>query len=188
MLRWSKRRLRSFDFAQDASPKRLSAEWPPVSRADAGPDLAARRKWRANHEEKKLLQNGILERFRRAQADDGLRLDLDRFTGLGVTAHASLAVRLDDAAESRNHEFARTTLGFFHRELEELFEKCGCGFLGCADLFGDVCNDLGLAQRLSCHLRFLSSSDFQIGVENNFSKPAAGSPPLKHEKPGRIGL
>src|ERR1700761_5979477 len=109
-------------------------------RADAGPDLAARRKWRANHEEKKrkLLQNGILERFRRAQADDGLRLDLDRFTGLGVAAHASLAVRLDDAAESRNDELARAALGFFHGELEELFEEESCGLLGSAGFFGEV--------------------------------------------------
>lgn len=107
-------------------------------RIPTGPDLAARLRRRANHEEKKLLQNGILERFRRAQADDGLRLDLDRFTGLGVAAHASLAVRLDDAAESRNHEFARATLGFFYGELEELFEEESCGLLGCAGFFGEV--------------------------------------------------
>jgi hypothetical protein len=137
-------------------------------RADAGPDLAARRNRRANHEEKKLLQNGILERFRRAQADDGLRLDLDRFTGLGVAAHAGFAMRLDDAAESRNHEFTRAALGFFHGELEELFEEESCGFLGKAGFFGEVRNDLGLAQRLGCHLLFLSSSDFQIGVERIF--------------------
>src|ERR1700761_5379185 len=105
-----------------------------------GPNLAARRTWRADHEEKKrkLLQNGILERFRRAQADDGLRLDLDRFTGLGVAAHARLAVRFNDAADARNHEFARATLGFFYGELEELFEEESCGLLGSAGFFGEV--------------------------------------------------
>src|SRR5277367_5842712 len=88
---------------------------PPNTRAVAGPVLAARGM--------NLLENGILERFRWAQADDGLRLDLDRFTGLRIAAHASLAVRLDDAAESRNDELASATLGFFHGELEKLFEE-----------------------------------------------------------------
>jgi hypothetical protein len=100
--------------------------------------LAARRIWRADHEEKKLLENGILERFRWAQTDDGLRLDLDRFTGLRIAAHASLAMRLDDAAESRNDEFTRAALGFFHGELEKLFKEESCGFLGSAGFFGEV--------------------------------------------------
>src|ERR1700720_3307647 len=68
-----------------------------------------------------------------------------------------LAVRLHDAADSRDYEFTRSTLGFLHRELEELVKK-GCrGFLRRAEFLGDVRNDLGFAQRLGCHLVFLSS-------------------------------
>jgi hypothetical protein len=139
-------------------------------------DLTAPRAGAVKSENPKLLENGILERFRRAQADDGLRLDLDRFTGLGVAAHASFAVRLDDAADARNHEFARATLGFLDRELEKLFKKGSCGFLGCAGFFGDVCNDLGLAQRLGCHLLFLSSSVFQSASKLGFETSRGFSP------------
>src|ERR1700722_1737393 len=104
-----------------------------------------------------LLQDRILERLGRAQADHGLRLDFDRLTCLRIATHARLAVRLDDAADSRNHEFARATLGFLHRELEKLVKEERCGFLRRAGFLGDMRNDLRLAQRLGCHLVFLSS-------------------------------
>ena len=95
---------------------------PPNTRAVAGPVLATRGM--------NLLENGILERFRWAQADDGLRLDLDRFAGLRVAAHASLAVRLDDAAESRNDELPALPLASFTASLKSSSKKRAAVFLG----------------------------------------------------------
>src|SRR5207253_5863563 len=92
-----------------------------------------------------------LKRLRRTQANHGLRLDLDRLAGLGVAAHARLAVRLYNAADPRDHEFARPALGFFHGELEQLFKELSGGFLRCADFLGDVSHNLGLAEWLGCH-------------------------------------
>ncbi len=52
--------------------------------------------------------------FCHAELHNGLRLDLNRFAGLRVAAHASLAVRLHQAAESGHDEYA-ILLGFFDR-------------------------------------------------------------------------
>src|SRR5579863_10720336 len=104
-----------------------------------------------------LLQYGVLERLRRAQANYGLGLDLDGFARLRVTAHARLAVRFHGAADVRNNELARTALAFLNREFKELFEKERRGFLGCGALLGDVRHDLALAHWLGCHLVCLSS-------------------------------
>src|SRR6267154_5240441 len=54
-------------------------------------------------------------------------------------------------------ELTSGALGFFHRELVQLFEKESRLLLCCAEFFGDVRNDLGLAEWLSCHLVCLSS-------------------------------
>src|ERR1041384_3543743 len=110
--------------------------------------------------EPRLLQNRVLESLRRAQAHHGLGLDLDRFAGLRIAAHAGLAVRFHNAADPWNDEFARGTLGFFHRKLVQLFKKESRLLLGCAEFFGDMRNDLGLAEWLSCHLVCLSSYRF----------------------------
>src|SRR5450432_783887 len=136
-LRWTKKGRRFWETAA-ANFRALSS----------GPDP---------RDARNLLEDRILERLGGAQADYGLGLDLDRFTGLRIATHARLAVRLDDAANSRDHKFTSSTLGFFHRELEELFKEQRGGFLGCAGFLGHMRNDLGLAQRLGCHLVFLSS-------------------------------
>jgi hypothetical protein len=107
--------------------------------------------------EKKLLQNGVFQHLSGAEADDGLGLNLDLFAGLGVAAHARLAMSLHDATNSRNDKFARAALGFLHSELVELVEELSGGLFGRADLFGDVRNDLCLAEWLSCHFVCLSS-------------------------------
>ena len=46
-----------------------------------------------------LLQYGVFECLRRAQANHGLGLDLDGFARLRVAAHARLAVRFHGAAD-----------------------------------------------------------------------------------------
>src|SRR5439155_13746828 len=115
---------------------------------------------------RKLLQNRVFQSLCRAQAHDCLGLDLDRFAGLGIAAHARLAVRLHNAADSRNDELARGTLGFFHRKLVQLFKKERRLLLRCAELLGDMRNDLGLAEWLSCHLVCLSSCRF-LSVPRN---------------------
>jgi hypothetical protein len=106
---------------------------------------------------RKLLQDRILKSLGRPQTNHGLGLDLDGFASLRIAAHARLAVRFHDAADSWNDELARGALGFFHRKLVQLFKKECRLLLGCAELFGDVRNDLGLAEWLSCHLVCLSS-------------------------------
>src|SRR4029077_13156372 len=120
--------------------------------------------------EQQLLQNRILEGLGRAQTHHGLGLDLNRFAGLGVAAHARLAVRLHNAADSRNDEFARAALGFLHRELVQLFEEERCLLLWCAELLGDVRNNLCLAEWLGCHLVCLSSCRF-LSVPRNPGGP-----------------
>ena len=51
----------------------------------------------APRREKELLQNGVQD-LGQTQTDNGLGLDLDRFAGLGITAHADFAMSLYDAA------------------------------------------------------------------------------------------
>jgi len=87
-----------------------------------------------------------------------LALDLDRFTGLRIAAHAGFAVRLDDAAESRDHEFARgCPLASFTASLKSSSKKSAAVFLG-VPAFSAMCETtLVFAQRLGCHLVFLSS-------------------------------
>lgn len=101
-----------------------------------------------------LLQDGVLESLRRAQADNGLGLDLDRFTRRRVAAHASLAMCLHSATDIGDDELPGA-LGFLDGELEQLVEEAGNLLLGdrlvgSADLVSHVRDDLGLAQR-SCH-------------------------------------
>src|SRR5262249_53317460 len=107
-----------------------------------------------------LLQDGVFQGLGRAQAHHGLRLDLDCFAGLGIAAHARLAMRLDHAPDSRDDELTSAALGFFHRQLVQLFKKQSYLLFRCAELVGDVRNDLGLAEWLGCHLVCLSSYNF----------------------------
>src|SRR5258708_16151810 len=122
-----------------------------------------------------LLEDRVLERFRRAQTNHGLRLDFARLARLRVAAHARLAVRFHGAADVRNYELTRWALAFSYRELEEFFKKESCGFLGCIALFGHVRHDFGFAHRLG-HLVSLSSSFFHPPP----SHPRQPRPPFPH--------
>src|SRR5207253_11208312 len=82
--------------------------------------------------------------------------DLNLLARLRIAADARLAVRLDQAAEPRNHEFARCPFGFPDGELKELVKERGGGFLRRSDFLGDVPNNLRLAHWLG-HLVCLSS-------------------------------
>src|SRR5215510_11338285 len=107
-----------------------------------------------------LLQDGVFQSLGRAQTHHGLCLDLDCLAGLRIAAHARLAMRLDHAPDSRDDELPSAALGFFHRQLVQLFEKQSYLLLRCAELVGDVRNDLGFAEWLGCHLVCLSSCNF----------------------------
>lgn len=54
----------------------------------------------------RLLENRVLESLSGAKADNRLGLDLNRFAGGRIAAHARLAMRLDRAANARNDELA----------------------------------------------------------------------------------
>src|SRR5256714_7016069 len=75
-----------------------------------------------------LLQDGVLKRLRRTQANYGFRFDFNRLAGLWVAAHARLAVRLHNTADPRDHELARPALGFLHSQFEEFFKEESGGF------------------------------------------------------------
>src|SRR5580704_15839813 len=110
--------------------------------------------WSSISAPKRLLQDGVFERFRRAQTHHGLGLDLDGFACGRIATHARLAMRLDGAADAGNHKLARA-LGFLHGQLEEFVEEShglflGDGLLRGAYFLSDVRNNLGLAQRI-CH-------------------------------------
>src|SRR5260370_18363409 len=100
-----------------------------------------------------LLQDGVFKRLRRTQANNGLRLDLNRLAGLWVAAHARLAVRFHNTADPGDHEFARPALGFLHGELEELIKEESGGFLRCVALLRPCvphpCSSLSVAFPLS---------------------------------------
>src|SRR5580693_1003400 len=118
--------------------------------------------WSSISAPKRLLQDGVFERFRRAQTHHGLGLDLNGFACSRIAAHARLAMRLDRAADAGNHKLARA-LGFFYSQLEQFVEESNRLFLGDrflrgAYLIGDIRNNLGLAQRI-CHRVTFSSSD-----------------------------
>src|SRR5258708_12270568 len=70
-----------------------------------------------------LLQHGVLKRLRRAQTHHRLGLDLDGLTGLRITAHARLAVRLYGAADVGDDELAGGALSFSYPQLQNIFKK-----------------------------------------------------------------
>src|SRR3984957_10692359 len=114
-------------------------------------------------------ENGVLEGLCGAKANNGFRLDLDRFARLRIAAHARLAVRLHDASDVRNHKLARTALGFLDRQLEQLFKELRGDFLGSAHFFGDVRDNLGLAQWFY-HLVSFSSSELRLHTRLHAAK------------------
>src|SRR4029077_19163479 len=86
-----------------------------------------------------------------------------------IAPHARLAVRLHDASDVRNDEFARAALGFLHCQLEKFFEELRGDLLGRAHFFGDVRDNLGLAQWF-CHLVSFSSSELRLQTRRHASK------------------
>src|SRR5690348_5937381 len=113
-----------------------------------------------------LFQYSVFERLRGAETDDCLCFNLDCLASGGITAHASLAVRLNRASDSWDDELARA-LGFFHRELEQFVEEGGClllrdWLLVSAHLIGDMGDDLGFAQRCGHRFQFPPKSELRV--------------------------
>src|SRR5262249_31144171 len=131
---------------------------------------------------KTLLQDGVFQGLGRAQAHHGLCLDLDCFAGLRIAAHARLTMRLDHAPDSRNDELPGAALGFFHRQLVQLFEKESYLLLRCAEFVGDVRNNLGFAEWLGCHLVCLSSCNFFASRGTRGERGIFSSTPIWGEK------
>ncbi len=73
-----------------------------------------------------LLEDGVFKRFRGAQTNNGLRLDLDLFAGLGIAAQTSFAVSLYHAADVRDYKFSGGALCFLHCEFEKFFKEEHC--------------------------------------------------------------
>ena len=76
--------------------------------------------------EQKLLFRGdrVFRGLGDAELHNGLRLDLDGFAGLRVASHAGLAVRLHQAAQAGDDEYA-VLLGLFDRGVGQVLQKCG---------------------------------------------------------------
>src|SRR5260370_3605512 len=124
-----------------------------------------------------LLQDGVFKRLRRTQANNGLRLDLNRLAGLWVAAHARLAVRFHNTADPGDHEFARPALGFLHGELEELIKEESGGLLLRAHPLGGEAHHPCLAPwpvLRSVLLFFL----FFFSPPSYLSRPPSRQPPL----------
>src|SRR6202166_1009070 len=116
-------------------------------------------------------ENRVLEGLCGTKTNNGFPLDLDCFARLRIASHARLAVRLHDASDVGNDELARAALGFLDRQLEQFFEEqCG-DLLGRAHFFGDVRDNLGLAQWF-CHLVSFSSSELRLRMWLHASKRA----------------
>jgi hypothetical protein len=131
--------------------------------------------------EKELLQNGILQDLGRTQTDNGLGLDLDRFAGLGIAAHAGFAMSLYDAADTRDNKLPRSALGFLDGQLVELIKESDDCLLRGAGFLGEMRNDFGFAQWLSCHF-FCLSSLFFYPPRDNRGQPRAGKTPIFLQK------
>src|ERR1700680_1663590 len=125
-----------------------------------------RKVWFAN---RLRTENRVLEGLCRAKTNHGFRLDLDRFACLRIAAHARLAMRLHDASDVRNDELARAAFGFLHRQLEQFFAELRGDLFGCAHFFGDVRDNLGLAQWF-CHLVSISSSELRLQTRRHAAK------------------
>src|SRR5579864_7553913 len=117
-------------------------------------------------------ENRVLEGLCGAKTNNGFRLDLDRFARLRIAAHARLAVRLHDASDVRNDELAGAALGFLDRQLEQFFKELRGDLLGSAHFFGDVRDNLGLAQWF-CHLVSFSSSELRLRTRRHTAKRAS---------------
>src|SRR5215469_7346275 len=96
----------------------------------------------SNREMKLLLRsNRVLGSLGDAELPYRLRLDLDRFAGLRIAAHAGFPVCLHEAAQPRHGEDT-VLLGFFDGGVGEMLEKCRRGFVVDLGLFGELPNKL----------------------------------------------
>src|SRR6202171_2312854 len=69
-----------------------------------------------------LRRDRILRGFCHAELYDRLRLDLNWFASLRVASHASLAMRLHQAAEAGHYEYTGL-LRFFNRSVCQVLQK-----------------------------------------------------------------
>src|SRR5215831_7522619 len=135
------------------------ARWGPVSAPFAlmkapGPGRAAHQKaglrrpflrGRGVRATRELLlgSDRVFRRFRDAELDHGLGLDLNGFTGLGIAAHAGFAMRLYQAAESGHHEDT-VFLGLLDRGVGQGLEEGAGGFVVGLKFLGQVADELSL--------------------------------------------
>src|SRR5208282_1241284 len=96
--------------------------------------------------------NDVLRSLGYAELDDGLGLDLDGFTGLGVAANAGLALSLHQAADAGDDEDA-VLLGFLDGGLGEQVKEGRGLFVGEFELLCQVPGKSCLGKS-SCHVMF----------------------------------
>src|SRR5687767_1842548 len=82
-----------------------------------------------------VAENSVLQALREAELAHALGRDLDRFAGLRIAAHPSLAVREHQLAETGKHE---TVLGFLRGERERGVEHFADLLLAESGLLGEV--------------------------------------------------
>src|SRR6185503_8004782 len=95
-----------------------------------------------------LPKHRVLQALGESELHDALRGDLDGLAGLGVATHARLAVREDEASESRKDEDVLRLLG---GEGQEIIHQIGDLLLAELRLLCEVAEDGGLGHRL-CHV------------------------------------
>src|SRR5258705_2176631 len=91
-----------------------------------------------------LAKHRVLEALGEPELHHALRGDLDGLAGLGVAAHARLAVGEDQTPEAGDDEDVLRLLG---REREELIHQLDHLLLGEVGLLGEVADDGGLGHR-----------------------------------------
>src|ERR1700677_3171494 len=107
-------------------PPRKSGRQTRTTSAPPGPCRRRRsQQWRDRAPDQgrtELLQNRVFKGLGRAKANHRLGLNLNRFTGCRIAAHARPAVRFYGATQTGDHEFS-VALGFFYGKLEKFIEK-----------------------------------------------------------------
>src|SRR5580692_4342346 len=101
-------------------------------------------------------RDGVLGGLGHAELHHGLRLDLDGFTGLGIAAHARLALGLDEASDAGDYEYA-VLLGLFNSGLSQKIKESGRLFVGQFELLGHMPGKSSLGHS-SCHVMFSFAS------------------------------
>ena len=101
-----------------------------------------------------LLRRGdhVLGGLGHAELDHRLGLDLDGLAGLGVAAHARLAIRLDQAADAGDYEYA-VLLGFLDGGLRQQLQARGGLLVGDLQLLGHMPHQ-GCLGHSCCHAMF----------------------------------